>query len=66
MHNSSYMNGAFSFRYLHKKLLTEWKVEKLLLHKDDSAKTNGFYNHSNVIRIECELSGVGTCPVLRF
>jgi len=37
-----------------------------LLHKDDSAKTNGFYNHSNVIRIECELSGVGTCPVLRF
>ena len=25
-----------------------------LLNKDDSAKTNGFYNHSNVIRIECE------------
>ena len=24
------------------------------LHKDDSAKTNGFYNHSNVIRIESE------------
>jgi len=35
------------------------------LHKDDSAKTNGFYNHSNVIRIECELLRVGTCPVLR-
>ena len=43
---------AFSFSYLHKKLLTEWKVEKLLLHKDDSAKTNGFYNHSNVMRIK--------------
>ena len=47
------------------KLLTKWKIEKLLLHKDDSAKTNGFYNHSNVIRIECELLRVGTCPVLR-
>ena len=45
---------AFSFSYLHKKLLTEWKAKILLLHKDDSAKTNGFYNHSNVIRIECE------------
>ena len=50
---------------MQKKLLTEWKAEKVLLHKDDSAKTNGFYNHSNVIRIECELLGVGTCPVLR-
>ena len=24
------------------------------MHKDDSSKTNGFYNHNNVIRIECE------------
>ena len=45
---------AFSFSYLHKKLLIEWKVKNKLLHKDDSAKTNGFYNHSNVMRIECE------------
>ena len=43
---------AFSFSYLHKKLLTEWKAKKLLLHKDDSAKTNGFYHHSNVMRIK--------------
>ena len=57
---------AFSFSYLHKKLLTEWKVEKLLLHKDDSAKTNGFYNNSNVIRIECELRGVGLVPYSAF
>ena len=62
---SSRWKGAFSFSYMHKKLLTEWKAEKVLLNKDDSVKTNGFYNHSNVIRIECELLGVGACPVLR-
>ena len=52
MHSFASWDIAFSFSYLHKKLLTEWKTEKLLLHKDDSAKTNGFYNHSNVIRIK--------------
>ena len=34
--------------------------------KNDSAKTNGFYNNSNVIRIECELRGVGLVPYSAF
>ena len=29
-------------------------------------KTNGFYNNSNVIRIECELRGVGLVPYSAF
>ena len=62
---SARWKGAFSFSCMHKKRLTKWKVKNKWLHKDDSAKSNGFYNHSNVIRIECELLGVGTCPVLR-
>lgn len=43
---------AFSFSCIHKKILTKWKVKIKSLHKDDSSKTNGFYNHSNVIRIK--------------
>ena len=34
--------------------------------KNDSAKTNGFYNNSNVIRIECEIRGVGLVPYSAF
>ena len=34
--------------------------------KNDSAKNNGFYNNSNVIRIECELRGVGLVPYSAF
>ena len=30
------------------------------------AKTNGFYNNSNVIRIECEIRGVGLVPYSAF
>ena len=33
---------------------------------NDSAKTNGFYNNSNVIRIECEIRGVGLVPYSAF
>ena len=49
---SSRWKGAFSFSYLHRKILTKWNVKNKWLHKDDSEKTNGFYNHSNVIRIK--------------
>ena len=37
-----------------------------LKSKNDSAKTNGFYNNSNVLRIECELRGVGLVPYSAF
>ena len=66
MHSFASWDVAFFFSYLHRKTTNKVECKNKLLHKDDSAKTNGFYNHSNVIRIECELSGVGTCPVLRF
>ena len=42
----------------------KYKIYKM--RKNDSAKTNGFYNNSNVIRIECELRGVGLVPYSAF
>ena len=34
--------------------------------KNDSAKINGFYNNSNVIRIDKKLRGVGLVPYSAF
>ena len=33
--------------------------------KNDYEEACGFYNRSNVNRIECELRGVGTCSVVK-
>ena len=41
----------------------KYKIYKM--RKKWFRKTNGFYNNSNVIRIECELRGVGIVPLLR-
>ena len=47
-------------------MVTLKNIKFIKYAKNDSAKTNGFYNHSNVIRIECELRGVGLVPYSAF
>ena len=42
----------------------KYKIYKM--RKKWFRKTNGFYNNSNVIRIECELRGVGLVPYSAF
>ena len=47
-------------------MVTPKNIKFIKYAKNDSAKTNGFYNNSNVIRIECELRGVGLVPYSAF
>ena len=47
-------------------MVTLKNIKFIKYAKNDSAKTNGFYNNSNVIRIECELRGVGLVPYSAF
>ena len=42
----------------------KYKIYKM--RKKWFRKTNGFYNNSNVLRIECELRGVGLVPYSAF
>jgi len=47
-------------------MVTPKNIKFIKCAKNDSAKTNGFYNNSNVIRIEKELRGVGLVPYSAF
>ena len=47
-------------------MVTLKNIKFIKCAKNDPAKTNGFYNNSNVIRIECELRGVGLVPYSAF
>jgi len=38
----------------------------LIREKSKDGETYGFYNNSNVIRIECEIRGVGLVPYSAF
>ena len=47
-------------------MVTLKNIKFIKCAKNDPAKTNGFYNNSNVICIECELRGVGLVPYSAF